>query len=626
MSFLKSIKGFFLRGIILSILIIEPVQANWFTDLFRKVGDFVTTSVHKVDQTVTTVVHKIAPPPIRDLYDKVHNALDPVKIEKDLLARINYEAEKISNAVVDQEVINQINAVLADFRTVNNAAQDILRGPCGPHAFVQRIPPWFKQQVGNLHIFVDLAKDGVAIMKKIMESAPDVLALALTLEKIGAKVVKSTATPQNIKTLFDVANNFRKSISTLQQIPAVISDAVSFVTDVGTLITEGSVCAGSLATDITEGVEAVAEGVGGVAACAASAGAGCVEELLTLKSAAVGAVSTLVSDASCALTVVKIAKDGAKDLYDLVKFLTSLKSIVAEVNAIKKAVGTAVQALTAMEKAIQEDMPTLKKQTDKIGVDFGDVAKMVTGIIPKVELFGKGLLGQFKHNIDEMMVCKAKVDHLIAIAGKNFAEGVNHLKEAAQHVLKMGELRKLVLQEIEVARHNALNQMHGHITDMQKRVEEIKQNPLNAFRDLPIIVADAAHLPIDLAKAAIQTLDQNTRPHVNEVNQNKAAVQSSLQKAKQLLSQTQTTEPKQPQLLQVKEDAHLNASALTQAITSLQQDVAKPIPPLTLSPAPVVVAHPVIKVAPQPPTSPLKGFSHPLNVPMPAPHPTTKGH
>lgn len=560
MNPLKGIKRSFPGWVIPMILVSESAQADVFKDL-GNLGQ-------KVGGAVTTAAQKIAPPPVGDLYNKVHNAINPDKIGKDLLARIDFKAKQISSSIVDQALIDQINAVIVNFKTVSNAAQDILKGPCGPHAFVERVPPWFQQQLRNMGAFIELAKDSGKITAKIMGSAPHVLTLAAALEKIGEKVAKDATTPQNLKVLAEVADNFRKSIEAVEQIPTAIESGISFVLNIGEFVTEGSACASSLGSSIKEGVEAIAEGVGGVAACAASAGAGCAEELLTLKSAAIGAASDLISKGTCVLTMVRIAKDGAKDLQSLVKFMKSLNSIVAEVVAIKNAIVMAVQTLEKIDKTIRADIPTLKGQLNKIEVDFKEVSKMIEGIIPKVELFGNDLMGQFKHNLDDLAMCKAKVDHLAVLSGKNFVEAINHTKEAGQHILKMEKMRKLVQEDIEVARKNALSQMHGRLASIQKKVEDIKRNPVNALRDIPLIIAEAAQLPIDLANSAIKTLDENTKPRVNEAQQSKLAVQSKLEKVQQLLRPTQTAKLTLPQPLPaVKEDI----PALTKAITSFRK-------------------------------------------------------
>lgn len=569
-----------INTLILSILLIlghtPYAHANFFTDIFNKISHAAKEVVRKVDHGITTVIHKVAPPKLKEAYDKLHNAIDPVHLEEDLINRINFEATKIADLVIDDQIIADLNAVVQDMKIVHQAAEEVIKGPCGPHAFVQRIPPWFKQQVQNSVTFVGLVKDGAQVTGKMISTAPHVLELAMGLESIAVKLAQDITSKEHMNDLKAVAANFRKSVQAIKSIPTAIHDVVQFIEDVDVLVVEGATCAGSLATDIKEGVAAIAEGLGGIAAC--TTGVGCLEELLTLKDIAIGAVSTLVSDASCALTVAKAAKDGAKDIKDLIDFLSSLTSIIKEVSSIKKELINLVEILAKIEGSIKKDAPAFKQKLTVVAGDIDNIAKDLSAIIPKVDLFANTLLLQFKSNIHEMMICKSKVEHVILLSGKEFVDATKHVASAAEHLIKMQGLHKEIKAEIELTKSNALNKMKKDLNDIHQRAEAIKADPLTALKNIPHIIEDAVRLPIDIAAAEIKTLKEITEPKKSEASQKSTYAKADLEKAKAILAKTRTIAPPVLPIVSTQTDEHLEVTALTNTINAVKQNLIKPLP------------------------------------------------
>jgi methyl-accepting chemotaxis protein len=523
-------------------------QAWNLGELFHKAWNGL---VHTAQVVVHKVENAVLPPPVAQKLQELErtlNGLNPDQIKRVVFQKIQEEEQKALQLVMDQEVKNDLDRVLKDLQFIQKNAQTLIKGPCGPNAFVKRVPAWFHQQVGNAKDFFGIVKDGGAVFGKLATYTPDFVKFTEVMIKVDAKIAREVFSPEHRKMIQDTFNNFRKSIQALKGIPTLVQDTVNFVEDMGKLVTEGTTCAETLVGDITEGAEAVAEGLSGIAACAT--GVGCLEELATLKSAAVGAASTIVSDLSCAATVVTIAKDGVKDVVDMVKIIYTFSSFIKAIQSIQKDIEEAYKTLSKLSHEIQEDMPELEQSIHKISQDINDILHQFNPLIPRIRHFAEGLVLQFKQNINDLMVCKNEVGYVLSLTGMGLKDGLQSSIAAAGHILKVNETINLIRSDFEKMRQRVDRDVNQRVEDIRHRGAVFKSNPLAGLGQLPAIIKDAAEIPIVTLRDVDQSVNGTIATYVHLLTHHQDQAKTHINASMNHLSAIQKVKKEAPFLLQ----------------------------------------------------------------------------
>ncbi len=444
---------------------------------------------------------KVLPNHVIQEVKKLKHALEsinPEKLKHSVVSTLKSQQDKVLNSVVDPKLVNQIKLIIHDLQFLEKQGKALLEGPCGQELFTKEIPLWFKKQISNVKELFSIGATGTKIALSLVKHTPDFLKLAGTMAKINIKVAEHALDPENQEILANTADHIKNGIEKFKDLPQVIADTTILVKDVGILVTEGTTCVDTLVTDIEEGIEGVVEALGGVAAC--TTGAGCLEELLTVKSVAVGAVSTLASDASCALTVANVAKNGARDVINLINLLYSYTALIDAVISLKDDVSATYEALNSLSDDIKEDIPELEEHLYKVGQIVVEAEQEINNLIPRIRHFATSLLLQLKGTMNKLMFCKSEVGYILKLGAYTLKDGFDGSIKAAAHFLKAEQAAEAVKQEFSNLIENADHNINKRIAEIKRRAHKILHNPIVGVKQIPDLVKEIADLPIDFSK------------------------------------------------------------------------------------------------------------------------------
>ncbi|HXF90555.1 MAG TPA: hypothetical protein VNJ29_01340, partial [Candidatus Nitrosotenuis sp.] len=347
-----------------------------------------------------------------------------------------------------------------------------------------------------------------------------------TMTKINLKIAQKAMDPENRKIIKDAAENIKKGIEKFKELPKVIADTTLLIKDVGILIGEGTTCVDTLVTDIVEGVEGIVEGLGGVAAC--TTGVGCLEELLTVKSIAVGAASTVASDISCAATVANAAKNGARDVINLVKLLYSYTELIDAVVSLKDDVVATYDALKDLSDDIKQEVPELTQKLHVVGAVVADAETQVKKLIPRIRNFATQLVVQLKGNINQLMYCKSEVSYIFKLAGYTIKDGFTGSIKAAAHVLKADQIAAAIKKQFSSLHGKVEAELKKRIDHVKSELHEIKSNPITGLKKIPSILKDIEQIPVTVVKHAIGTAEASIKDSIKVLKHHQSEAKKEL--------------------------------------------------------------------------------------------------
>lgn len=507
---------------------------------------------HKGEEAVDDVEHaakKALPTHVIKEIEKLHDAmreLNPGKIKHLITGKLKSAEEKMLKSAIDPEISKQLKLIIHDLKFIEKQGKELLSGQCGKQMFTEVIPAWFKKQVENLKEIFSLGKTATTIAVNFAKHTPDFLKLAATITKINLKVAEHALDPDNRQIMEDAAEHIKQGMAKFKELPKVIIDTTMLMKDVGILVTEGTTCIDTLVVDIEEGVEGVVEALGGVAAC--TTGAGCLEELLTVKSVAVGAVSTVASDASCALTVANAAKNGAKDVMNLVKLLYSYTDLIDAVISLKDDVVATYEALKNLSDDIKQDMPELEEELKTAAHVVTQAEQEIKKLVPEIRHFASELVLQLKGNINELMYCKSEVGYIFKLGAYTLKDGFGGTVKAAAHMLRAEKALELAKKEFEDLDAMADKDIDKRIGEIKHHVSEIMHNPLSKIKEAPEIIKEIAELPTDITKDLILTSQASLKNSVQLIKHHQDEARKEINKKDDYGGIEKVQKPKAPHI------------------------------------------------------------------------------